>query len=98
MEPATHSLLAAGAIAAFIRAFIPVLKSKKLGNMWAKSPKWLRPVLLITLSASLALCDTLVTGGSLSAAALSSLAALGAATASYETQKSLKKAKSGDGK
>jgi branched-subunit amino acid transport protein len=97
MEPVTHSLLAAGAIAAFIRAFIPVLKSKKLGNMWSKAPKWLRPAILMALTASLALCDALVSGGSISGALLAALAALGAATASYETQKSLKKAAKGDG-
>jgi branched-subunit amino acid transport protein len=98
MEPATHSLLVAGAIAAFIRAFIPVLKSKKLGDMWSKAPKWLRPALLVALTAALALCDALVSGGTISHALLAALAALGAATASYETQKSLKKAKKGDGK
>ena len=97
MEPATHSLLAAGAIAAFIRAFIPVLKSEKLGNMWSKAPKWLRPAMLMVLTASLALCDALVSGGSISGALLAALAALGAATASYETQKSLKKGDKGDG-
>tara|TARA_R100000664_G_scaffold25448_1_gene35431 strand:- start:16 stop:312 length:297 start_codon:yes stop_codon:yes gene_type:complete len=97
MEPTTHSLIIAGAIAAFIRAFIPVLKSEKLGNMWSKTPKWLRPAILVVLTASLALCDALMSGGTLGGAALAALAALGAATASYETQKSLKKAKKGDG-
>ena len=86
-----------GAIAAFIRAFIPVLKSEKLGNMWAKAPKWLRPAILMLLTASLALCDALVSGGTMSGALLAALAALGAATASYETQKSLKKGDKGDG-
>ena len=51
----------------------------------------------MVLTASLALCDALVSGGSISGALLAALAALGAATASYETQKSLKKDKKGDG-
>ena len=98
MEPVTHSLLAVGVIAAFIRALVPVLKSKRLGNIWSKTPKWLRPAILMALTASLALCDALVSGGSITGALLAALAALGASTASYETQKSLKKATKGDGK
>ena len=91
MEPATHSLLAAGAIAAFIRAFVPVLKSKKLGDVWNKAPKWLRPAILMVLAAALALCDALVSGMPISNAVLAALAALGASVGTYETQKAVAK-------
>lgn len=91
MEPATHSLLAAGAIAAFIRAFVPVLKSEKLGGVWAKAPKWLRPTILMLLAGVLSLCDALVSGLPISNALLAALAALGASVGTYETQKAVKK-------
>tara|TARA_Y100000588_G_scaffold378036_1_gene457932 strand:+ start:1849 stop:2133 length:285 start_codon:yes stop_codon:yes gene_type:complete len=91
MEPATHSLLAAGAIAAFIRAFVPILKSKRLGEVWKKTPKWLRPAILMATAASLALCDSIMSGMSISSALLSALAALGASVGTYETQKGVSK-------
>lgn len=91
MEPATHSLLAAGAIAAFIRAFVPVLKSKRFGEVWHRAPKWLRPTILMVFAAALALCDSLVSGMPVSNALLAALAALGGAVGTYETQKGVSK-------
>tara|TARA_B100000519_G_scaffold108549_1_gene94079 strand:- start:19516 stop:19800 length:285 start_codon:yes stop_codon:yes gene_type:complete len=91
MEPATHSLLAAGAIAAFIRAFVPVLKSKRFGEVWQRSPKWLRPAILMVFAAALALCDSFLSGMPVSSALLAALAALGGAVGTYETQKGVSK-------
>ena len=90
MEPITHSLVAAGGIAAVIRTVVPILRSKLAGFIWDKGPRWIKPMVLIGLAGGLALCDSLAMGPPWDHSVLAALAALGAATTTYEAQKSLK--------
>lgn len=90
MEQTTHSLVAAGAIAAALRTIVPILKSQAAGFIWGKAPKWLRPMVLVAIAGGLALCDSLALGTPWDHSVLATLAALGAASTTYHTQKHLK--------
>jgi len=77
-------------IAALLRVIVPLLKSQMLKGVWAKAPKWLRPIILCGIACTLGLADALSLGTSIPNAMLSALAAVGVAVSSYETGKGIK--------
>ena len=80
------TMMRSAVIAGAIRGIVAVLRTPLFGAVWYRGPWWLRPVILMALTAGAALFDALALGQSWWLAIGSAITGLGAATVSHDWQ------------